>query len=59
MPTAKSSLDILTPFTDFTNNTSFIPDSSEQQQINRIMESGKKSTKRSVSETKKKRKHEK
>jgi hypothetical protein len=54
MPTAKSSLDILTPFTDFTNNTSFIPDSSEQQQINRIMESGKKSTKRSVSETKKK-----
>jgi len=53
MPSAKSSLDVLTPFTDFTNQTSFMPGSSEQQQINRIMDSGKKGTKRCVSETKK------
>jgi len=57
MPTAKSSLDVLTPFTDFTNQTPFIQGNHEQQQqqqVNRIMESGKKGTKRCVSETKKK-----
>ena len=57
MPTAKSSLDVLTPFTDFTNQTPFMQGNHEQQQqqqVNRIMESGKKGTKRCVSETKKK-----
>ena len=55
MPTAKSSLDVFTPFTDFTNQTPFMGGgNNEQQQINRIMESGKKGTKRCVSETKKK-----
>jgi hypothetical protein len=54
MPTAKTSLDIFTPFTDFTNTTEFMPDSSEQRQINKIVESGKKGSKRCVSETKKK-----
>ena len=54
MPTAKSSLDVFTPFTDFTNQTPFMQGNNEQQQINRIMESGKKGTKRCVSETKKK-----
>ena len=58
MPSGQSSLDILTPFVDFTNQTPFVPGANgthnEQQQINRIMESGKKSTKRCVSETKKK-----
>ena len=64
MPSGQSSLDILTPFVDFTNQTPFVPGANgtngtngsngEQQQINRIMESGKKGTKRCVSETKKK-----
>jgi len=54
MPSAKTSLDILTPFTDFTNQTPFMPQSNEQTQINRILESGKSGTKRCVSETKKK-----
>ena len=53
MPSAKSSLDVLTPFVDFTNQTPFMP-SNEQHQVNRIMESGKTGTKRCVSETKKK-----
>ena len=53
MPTAKSSLDVFTPFTDFTNQTPFMS-SNEQHQVNRIMESGKTGTKRCVSETKKK-----
>lgn len=56
IPSAKSSLDVLTPFMDFTNQTPFMPNNQlqEQQQINRITESGKTGTKRSVSETKKK-----
>jgi hypothetical protein len=54
MPSSKSNLDVFTPFTDFTNQTSFMPGSQDQQQVNRIMESGKKGTKRCVSETKKK-----
>lgn len=54
MPMGKSSIDMLTPFTDFTNQTPFMPQNNEQVQINRMMESGKKATKRSVSETKKK-----
>jgi hypothetical protein len=67
MPSAQSTLDIFTPFTDFTNrtpfmggggensNNSFEPYQHQQQyQINRMMESGKAGTKRCVSETKKK-----
>jgi 5-methylcytosine-specific restriction endonuclease McrA len=75
IPSAKSSLDVLSPFMDFTNQTPFIQNShnqdessynnlqssflqpqqqQQQQQINRLMESGKKGTKRCVSETKKK-----
>ena len=69
MPSAKSTLDIFTPFTDFTNQTPFMgggiggignTDFSnqyqphQQHQINRMMESGKTGTKRCVSETKKK-----
>ena len=61
MPSGQSSLDMFSPFIDFTNQTPFVPgangshgSNNEQQQINRIMESGKKSTKRCVSETKKK-----
>ena len=67
MPSAKSTLDIFTPFTDFTNQTPFMggggmggtdfPNQSQphqQYQINRMMESGKTGTKRCVSETKKK-----
>ena len=66
MPTAKSTLDIFTPFTDFTNQTPFMGNGmgtnsygqpqqpQDQQQINRMMESGKTGTKRCVSETKKK-----
>ena len=53
MPTAKSTLDVFTPFTDFTNQTPFMS-TNEQHQINRVMESGKTGTKRCVSETKKK-----
>ena len=53
MPTAKSTLDVFTPFTDFTNQTPFMS-SNEQHQVNRVMESGKTGTKRCVSETKKK-----
>ena len=53
MPSAKSTLDIFTPFTDFTNQTPFMT-SNEQHQVNRVMESGKTGTKRCVSETKKK-----
>ena len=58
MPSGQSSLDILSPFIDFTNQTPFTDGNNyqqqEQRQINRIMNSGKKSTKRCVSETKKK-----
>ena len=58
MPSAKSTLDVFTPFTDFTNQTSFIGGGTngqqQQHQVNRIMESGKTGTKRCVSETKKK-----
>ena len=66
MPSAKSTLDVFTPFTDFTNQTPFMGGSSiggmggvdqthnQQYQINRMMESGKSGTKRCVSETKKK-----
>jgi 5-methylcytosine-specific restriction endonuclease McrA len=67
MPSAKSTLDIFTPFTDFTNQTPFMGGASmdgtnfpnqsqphQQYQINRMMESGKTGTKRCVSETKKK-----
>ena len=73
IPSAQSSLDVLSPFMDFSNQTSFMNGGDngngndgnynsfnqqqsphQQQQINRIMESGKKSTKRCVSETKKK-----
>jgi hypothetical protein len=69
MPSAKSTLDIFTPFTDFTNQTPFMgggiggmgnsdfpnqQQSHQQHQINRMMESGKTGTKRCVSETKKK-----
>jgi 5-methylcytosine-specific restriction endonuclease McrA len=54
MPTAKTSLDVLSPFIDFTNQTPFTQENNERHQINRIMESGKKGTKRCVSETKKK-----
>ena len=50
-----SSIDMLTPFTDFSNSTSFIPNSNQEcRQTQKIMESGKKGSKRSVSETKKK-----
>ena len=69
MPSAKSTLDIFTPFTDFTNQTPFTGGGmggggggmgngtgvpNQQHQINRMMESGKTGTKRCVSETKKK-----
>jgi len=67
MPSAKSTLDIFTPFTDFTNQTPFmgggggggmgntdLSNHQQQHQINRMMESGKTGTKRCVSETKKK-----
>jgi hypothetical protein len=69
MPSAKSTLDIFTPFTDFTNQTPFMGGGGigtmcndfsnqhqphQQHQINRMMESGKTGTKRCVSETKKK-----
>jgi hypothetical protein len=58
MPSGQSSLDILSPFIDFTNQTPFTENQPHQQQqqyqVNRIMESGKKGTKRCVSETKKK-----
>ena len=63
IPSAQSSLDVLSPFMDFTNQTTFMNggnnsayphQQNQQHQVNRIMESGKKSTKRSVSETKKK-----
>ena len=67
MPSAQSTLDIFTPFTDFTNRTPFMGGGGEnsnnsfepyqqqhQPQINRMMESGKTGTKRCVSETKKK-----
>ena len=67
MPSAKSTLDIFTPFTDFTNQTPFmgggggggmgntdLSNHHQQHQINRMMESGKTGTKRCVSETKKK-----
>ena len=58
MPSAKSTLDVFTSFTDFTNQTSFIGSGTngqqQQHQVNRIMESGKTGTKRCVSETKKK-----
>lgn len=55
MPSAKTSLDVFTPFTDFTNQTPFTQSqNNEQIQINRVMESGKTGTKRCVSETKKK-----
>jgi len=56
MPTSKSPIDIFTPFTDFSNQTPFMQGGGnpEQQQINRILDSGKKSSKRCVSETKKK-----
>jgi len=71
MPSSKSTLDIFTPFVDFTNQTPFMSSNSsfdnnnmypnnlhssqnQQQQINRMMGSGKTGTKRCVSETKKK-----
>jgi hypothetical protein len=65
MPSAKSTLDILSPFADFTNQTPFmggeggmnmygVSQQQQQHQVNRLMESGKTGTKRSVSETKKK-----
>ena len=59
MPMGKSNMDILTPFIDFTNQTPFTHNNydqtpQQQHQINKIMESGKKGTKRCVSETKKK-----
>ena len=69
MPSAKSTLDIFTPFTDFTNQTPFMGGGGigtmgndfsnqhqphQQHQINRMMESGKTGTKRCLSETKKK-----
>ena len=60
MPSAKSTLDVFTPFTDFTNQTPFMggfeqqSQQPQQYQINRMMESGKTGTKRCVSETKKK-----
>ena len=56
MPSGQSSLDVLSPFIDFTNQTPFTGNYNGQQQhqVNRIMESGKKATKRCVSETKKK-----
>jgi len=69
MPSAKSTLDVFTPFTDFTNQTPFMgggmsmnndgtnmygQSQQQQHQVNRIMESGKTGTKRCVSETKKK-----
>ena len=68
MPSAKSTLDIFTPFTDFTNQTPFMGGGgmgggemgigpggpNQQHQVNRMMESGKTGTKRCVSETKKK-----
>jgi 5-methylcytosine-specific restriction endonuclease McrA len=56
MPSAKSNLDIFTPFTDFTNQIPFNSSSqnNNQVQINKIVNSGKTGTKRSVSETKKK-----
>ena len=66
MPSGQSSLDMFSPFTDFTNQTPFMGNGmgtnsygqpqqpQDQQQINRMMESGKTGTKRCVSETKKK-----
>jgi hypothetical protein len=61
MPMAKSSTDYLTPFFDMSNLKTLNPQQNNQflqpqqnQMENRIMQSGKKATKRSVSETKKK-----
>jgi hypothetical protein len=64
MPMTSGSMDVLTPFLDFSNQTSFYPLQNSQRhsplqpglthQQSRILESGKKSTKRCVSETKKK-----
>tara|TARA_Y100001970_G_scaffold287016_1_gene410607 strand:- start:1436 stop:1993 length:558 start_codon:yes stop_codon:yes gene_type:complete len=57
MPMAKSSTDYLTPFFDFTNLQTLNPQQNQFQQPQmeqRILQSGKGATKRSVSETKKK-----
>ena len=54
MPTANSSFDVFTPFTDFTNQSTFMPSSTSLEQSSIKMNSGKTGTKRCVSETKKK-----
>mgnify|MGYP000922507687 CR=1 FL=1 len=58
MPIDKSTTDLLTPFISAINPQSFFnkksPDNEHQRSTDTIMNSGKKSTKRSVSETKKK-----
>ena len=55
MPMGKGNLDVLSPFMDFTNQKTFLPSNSyEDIQTQKIVNSGKKGTKRSVSETKKK-----
>jgi len=55
MPVDKNTTRMISPFLDF-GSKSVVPDNAynEQQGIDRLMQSGKKGTKRSVSETKKK-----
>ena len=57
MPVDKSAADMFTPFLDFSNQKSFFGPTSQNNmtpQHKRMMNSGKTSTKRCVSETKKK-----
>jgi len=63
MPISRGTMDMITPFLDFTNNKSFsgvnqvvneMNGGGMQQQVNRIMNSGKTGNKRSVSDAKKK-----
>ena len=51
MPSGQSSLDVLSPFIDFTNQTPFTGGGNQQHQVNRIMESGKTGTKRDGKKT--------
>ena len=63
MPISRGTMDMITPFLDFTNNKSFsgvnqvvneMNGGGMQQQVNRIVNSGKTGNKRSVSDAKKK-----
>ena len=54
LPIQKGTADVITPFFDMTATHNSLGNNVDQAQYNRIMTSGSKSTKRSVSETKKK-----